>query len=197
MRVNESDDLLWLITDLEGGKRTGCLKAFCEAKNSYSAVLLYRGRAVCCIYESELEADLLPTEHSLQKMLMDCQTPGTQLLMYSLPDEVILAMSAMFVGYPVERADDLDARSYTDFIMRWFVANQQTACLAFSLPIREETLLALIHKGIIAGAFHVQNQEFSRDINFIFNLIQQDPQARVEASILPPEIPSGYGFKLS
>src|SRR4030095_10519528 len=42
-------DLEWLITDLEGGMRTGCVKAACQERKSRSAMLLYRGRVVGCI----------------------------------------------------------------------------------------------------------------------------------------------------
>lgn len=200
MNIGQSDDLLWLITDLEGGMRTGCVKAFCEGRKSRSAVLLYRGRAVGCIYGTKGMTDPLPTESSLQMMLSDCQTPNTQLVMYGLPEEVTLAMSALFLGYPVERKDDLDARSYMDYIMNWFAQKQQTACLAYSVYEASGTLLAFVHRGAFVGAFYVESQEFSRDINFVYNMIAQDKSARVEASILPPELTSAsvrLGFSLS
>ena len=200
MRIGQGDDLLWLITDLEGGMRTGCVKAFCEPRKSRSAVLLYKGRAVGCIYGNKQMREPLPTESSLQMMLSDCQTPDTHLVMYGLPEEVTLAMSALFLGYPVERSDQLDARSYMDYIMSWFSQKEQTACLAFSLPANSATLLAFVYKGAFVGSFYVESQEFSRDVNFVYNLIQSDPQSRVEASILPPELTSTsvrLGFSLS
>jgi hypothetical protein len=200
MRIGQEDDLLWLITDLEGGMRTGCVKAFCEPRKSRSAVLLYRGRAVGCIYGNKQMREPLPTESSLQMMLNDCQTPDTHLVMYGLPEEVTLSMSALFLGYPVDRTDDLDARSYMDYIMNWFQQKEQTACLAFSLPASGATLLAFVYRGRFVGSFYVETQEFSRDINVVYNLIQQDAQSRVEASILPPELTSTsvrLGFSLS
>jgi hypothetical protein len=200
MRIGQGDDLLWLITDLEGGMRTGCVKAFCEPKKSRSAVLLYKGRAVGCIYGNKQMKEPLPTESSLQMMLSDCTTPDTHLVMYGLPEEVTLAMSALFLGYPVERSDSLDARSYMDYIMSWFAQKEQTACLAFSLPSTGGTLLSFVHKGQFVGSFYVETQEFAREIDFVYNLLRQDSQARVEATILPPELTSAsvrLGFSLS
>ncbi|MBX9723260.1 MAG: hypothetical protein K2X81_17790, partial [Candidatus Obscuribacterales bacterium] len=100
----------------------------------------------------------------------------------------------------VERSDDLDARSYMDYIMSWFAQKEQTACLAFSLPATGATLLAFVYKGHFVGSFFVETQEFSRDVNVVYNLIQQDANSRVEASILPPELTSTsvrLGFSLS
>src|SRR4029453_8828499 len=70
-------DLEWLITDLEGGMRTGCVKAACQEQKNRSAMLLYRGRVVGCIYGCKSMTDTLPTEQSLQYMMADMELPET------------------------------------------------------------------------------------------------------------------------
>lgn len=193
------EDLEWLITDLEGGMRTGCVKAFCEPRKSRSAVLLYRGRAVGCIYGNKTLPEPQPTEPSLQMMLNDLNEPDTHLLIYDLPEEVTLAMSALFLGYPVERNDDLDGRSYLDYIGSWLQQKEQTACLAISTS-NGATCLAFVHKGRYVGAFYVEDQKFDPNIQFVFDLLNNDRGAMVSASILPPELTSAsvrFGFSLS
>lgn len=193
-------DLEWLITDLEGGMRTGCVKASSEDKLSRSAMLLYRGRVVGCIYGTKMLKDPLSTEGSLALMVQDLGLPETVVMSYELPEDVALSMSALFLGYPVTRSDDLDARSYADHLCNWFAEKQQTACLAFSLPSTAGTCLAFIHQGKFVGAFYVEDQTFTRDVNFVYDLLAKDPQAGVEASILPPDMTSQavrFGFSLS
>lgn len=198
MRIGD-EDLEWLITDLEGGMRTGCVKAFCEPRKSRSAVLLYKGRAVGCIYGNKTLPEPQPTEPSLQMMLNDLQEPDTTLLVYDLPEEVTLAMSALFLGYPVERNDDLDARSYLDYIGSWLQQKEQTACLAISTSTNA-TCLAFVYKGRYVGSFYVEDQTYAPDISFVFDLLNKDRMANVSASILPPEMTSSsvrFGFSLS
>lgn len=193
------EDLEWLITDLEGGMRTGCVKAFCEPRKSRSAVLLYRGRAVGCIYGNKTLPEPQPTEPSLQMMLTDLQEPDTELLIYDLPEDVTLAMSALFLGYPVERNDDLDGRSYLDYIGSWLQQKEQTACLAINTS-NGATCLAFVHKGRYVGAFYVDEKKFDPNIQFVFDLLNSDRSAMVSASILPPELTSSsvrFGFSLS
>ncbi len=193
-------DLEWLITDLEGGMRTGCVKASSEEKLSRSAVLLYKGRAVGCIYGSKSMPDSLPTEQSLQLMLEDLALPATKVTIYDLPEEVTLAMSALFLGYPVQRSDDLDARSYMDYLCGWFAEKGQTACLALTLPSSAANCLVFIARGQYAGAFYVEDQKFSQDRNYVYELLANEPGAGLEASILPPEMTSPavrFGFSLS
>jgi hypothetical protein len=199
MRIGD-EDLEWLITDLEGGMRTGCVKALCEPNKSRSAVLLYKGRAVGCIYGNKALTEPQPTEPSLNMMLKDLEHPDTELLIYDLPEDVTLAMSALFLGYPVEREDDLDARAYMDYICGWLHQKKQTACLAFTLPSNNAVLLMFMYQGQYAGAFFVEDQKFSKDVNFVYEILTREQGIMCSASILPPEMTSAsvrFGFSLS
>ncbi|HEY9785770.1 MAG TPA: hypothetical protein V6D17_10240, partial [Candidatus Obscuribacterales bacterium] len=62
------------------------------------------------------------------------------------------------------------------------------------------TCLVFVYKGQFCGAFYVEDQKFTQDITFVHELLRQDNQANVEASILPPEMTSSavrFGFSLS
>jgi hypothetical protein len=193
-------DVEWLITDLEGGMRTGCVKASSEQKRSRSAMLLYKGRAVGCIYGCKETPDTQPTEQSLHEMLTDLDLSDTLVKIYDLPEAITLSMSALFLGYPVQRDDNYDARSYMDYICSWFASKGQTACLAISLPSKSATCLGFIHNGKFCGAFYVEDQHFTEDKEFVYELLRSDKDANVEASILPPEMTSSavrFGFSLS
>ena len=196
----EELDLEWLITDIEGGMRTGCVKAVCESVMSRSAALLYKGRAVGCIYGRKNQSENYGTEQSLQIMMQDLQKSDTQVQLYDLPDNVVLPMSALFLGYPVPREENVDARTYMDYMCNWFASKVQTACLAITFPSRSATCLCFIHEGKFCGAFYVEEQKLSEDKEFVYALMQSDSAASVETSILPPEMTSSavrFGFNLS
>lgn len=197
-RIGDAD-FEWLLAHLEDGMRTGCLQASSEEKKSRAAALLFRGRVVGCVYGSETLTEPLATEPSLRQMLADMKLPNTEILIYDLPEEVTLPMSALFLGYPVERKDTLDARSYFDYIVGWLGEKQLTSCVAFSMPTIMGTCLAFIHKGDFIGTFYVEQQAFAPELAFIDDLISQDYATKVEASILPPEMTSSsvrLGFSL-
>jgi hypothetical protein len=193
-------DLEWLLTDLEGGMRTCCVKASNEDRLSRAAMLLYRGRAVGCIYGCKTMNDTQPTESSLEYMLSDMAMENTEVTVYDLPPDVTLAMSALFLGYPVHRSDDLDAVAYVDYLCNWFKEKGQTACLALSIPSTQATCLLFVNNGEFVGSFYVEDQKFSKDKEFVYNLITPEPKTAVEASILPPEMTSSavrFGYSLS
>jgi hypothetical protein len=193
-------DLEWLITDLEGGMRTCSVKAMSQEVPSRSAMLLYRGRAVGCAYTSMKTPEPPATEQSLQMMLSDLTLPETRVSIYDLPESLTLAMSALFMGYPVKRRDDYEARPYFDYICEWLESKGQTACLIISLPANNSNCFAYVYKGQFAGAFYVADQMFTQDKNFVYRLLRNDAQANIEASILPPELTSAavrFGYSIS
>jgi hypothetical protein len=198
--TSEEQDVEWLITDIEGGMRTGCVKSVSQSAMSRSAALLYKGRAVGCIYGRKQQSENYGTEQSLQIMLQDLEKPDTAIQLYDLPENIVLPMSALFLGYPVPREENVDARTYMDYMCNWFESKSQTACLAITFPSRSATSLCFIHEGKFCGAFYVEEQKFSQDKEFVYSLMQGDPQASVEANILPPEMTSSavrFGFNLS
>lgn len=196
----EEQDLEWLITDIEGGMRTGCVKAVSQSSMSRSAALLYKGRAVGCIYGRKQQPENYGTEQSLQIMMQDLEKPDTEVQLYDLPENIVLPMSALFLGYPVPREEKVDARTYMDYMCNWFASKTQTACLAITFPSRSATCLCFIFEGTFCGAFYVEEQKFTPDKEFVYQLMLTDPQASVEANILPPEMTSSavrFGFNLS
>lgn len=200
LRISDYDPE-WLITDLEGGMRTGCLKATSEREFSRSAALLLRGRAVGGIYGNKADPITRPTEESIASMLATIyREPDTVVSMYDLPEHVVLAMSALFLGYPVERNDDYSTSDYMDFICDWLHKQGLTAALAITLAKGNGTCLAFVCKGRYVGAFDVEGQSFHEDIEYVHELLEGNPEAQLEASILPPEMHSQavrFGFSLS
>jgi hypothetical protein len=191
-------DMEWLITDLEGGMRTGCIKATSEQRLSRSAALLYRGRAVGCIYGCKASPEAKPTEESLSAMLTDLDAPDAVVTLYDLPEDVTIAMAALFLGYPIDNNPAMSAREYSDFIMSWFAENGSTACLAVTIGQTKSTYLVFVHKGKFAGVFFVEEQAFSRDATEILKLFNQYPDANIEASLLNAEtLTSGVRFGYS
>jgi hypothetical protein len=194
-------DLEWLITQLEGGMRTCSVKVTSEEVRSRSALLLYRGRAVGCIYSCKQMPESPATEEALEMMLDDLKLPDTRVSIFDLPESLSLAMSSLFLGYPVEHpSDSQEATAYMEYITSWFQTKGQTACLAIRLPATGAHCFAYFYRGQFVGAFDVEDQIFSKDRDFLRQILEKDKQATIEVSILPPEMTSSsirFGFSLS
>ncbi|HEY9678814.1 MAG TPA: hypothetical protein V6C76_12460 [Drouetiella sp.] len=183
----------WVDDDL-----TGCVIASNNQHKTRSALLLYRGKGVGCIYTTKTMPLTQPTEEAIKLLVRDLDHPNSVVKVYALPESTVVPMSALFLGYPIFRTDDLDAIGYTDYMCGWLKNRQQSACLAINLPQSCSTCLCLIHQGEFSGAFYVEDQEMIRDQKFVMELLRNEPGAHVEASILPPELTSSdsYGYGL-
>lgn len=197
MRIGDYD-VHWLIGDLEHNSKTGCLRASCESRLSRSAMLLYKGKSVGCIYGRKIDPTQKPFEISITLMLDDLESPDTVVSIYDLPEPVVICMSAVFLGNPLERNDKLTAREYMDQICQQLAADKSTAALAFSFRTPMNTCIGLVHEGEYIGAFSVDDQKFLQTIDHMHMLLDQDKDATLDVSVLPRELAAqGKEFGLS
>lgn len=191
----------WLITHLEGGMRTCTVKVTSEDVFSRSAMLLYRGRSVGCIYSCKQMTESPSTEQALEMVLDDLKLPDTKVSIFDLPESLTLSMSSLFLGYPVAHPTDMpEAARYMDYITDWLKTKAQTACLAIRLLSTGAHCFAYFYRGQFVGAFDVEDQLFSKEANFISQILEKDQNANIDVSILPPEMTSSavrFGFSLS
>jgi hypothetical protein len=182
-----------IVMEIEGAMWTGVLKVTCEGARARAAALLFHGRVVGCVYASR-SVEPQPTDPSLNDLLELLHFDSAEIECYTLDEDVVLSMSALFLGYPVERNDDLDARSYLDYIGSWLQHKEQTACIAITSS-RHDTALAFVRHGRYTGLFQVDQQHFSTQIQVLFDLLNEERAADISASIF--EEPSHRGFLMS
>jgi hypothetical protein len=189
-----------LVNELERDAYTGVVKISFQEGHSRSAILLYRGRAVGCIYTAKTMPEPQPSLQSLKLALTDLRLPDTEVTMYQLPPDIVLPMSALFLGYPVARDDEYNGPEYFEYASIWIEHKELTACLAITLPRTGNTCIAFTHKGTYVGAFYIEDQRFSKDRNFVLGILRTDPRATLEASVLTPDTMNNldqFGYRLS
>lgn len=198
-----SSNLTEIFAELEASQFTGCIKSDCEEKPSRAAALIYRGRVVGGIYGTRTPSEPYTAEVALNMMMLDLGSEGTTLKIYPLPDQVVLPMSAMFLGFPAPvddfLSDDALVQSVVE-ICNELVSRKETGCITVTLPKTEELCLVYVHAGKCPGYFNVDFQRFAVDLNQLDNLIAGDVDARLELFLLPPEMTSlhvSFGYSLT
>ncbi len=192
-------NLPWLIENVEGNERTGCIKVSCEDTKSRALALFYRGRVVGCACESVTKPVTLPTRKALKVMLTMLQNPETKVTLYDLPENIILPMSSLFLGFPLERNPNTSTGKHIDHWLNWFAENNSTACLAVTGAPPIYTNLAFINRGKLIGVYDVENQKFSHCEKLDATFLDQIPTATCEASLHSPNWQNGKkqpGYRL-
>jgi hypothetical protein len=187
-----------LMSHIEDTKFTGCLKAQSEERLSRAAALLYEGRVVGCIYGTKSpKPEPYTTETALYLMIGDLQKAGTEIQLYSLPEEIILSMSALFLGCPIEGLGDSNTPSNAIELLDQFRKRGQTGCLTLSTDGSGTISVSFIHAGTYVGSFLVEKQQFLPSAELPLELPATYENAKLDASFLPNEMTSDsiqYGY---
>lgn len=189
-----------LPAEISANRFTGVLKMQSDNLLQRAAMLFYRGRILGCTHTSKTECESEPTPQSIAKACNLLKAFDVAVEEYALTDEVALPFSALFIGYPVVRADRHTAKEYFDYISSWFKEKKKTACLVITLPPRHY-VLAFINSGILGRSFCVEQQRYI-DVSEMLEVFDDDLNVKIEASILPPEmtlsakVRFGYRFSL-
>lgn len=178
------DSLLTWLDEMQISKFTGCIKVACDQKKSRAAALLYKGRAVGCIYSNRTSLIRTRTAEAIQIMLEDIES-GAFTIQYDLPANLVLAMSAQFIGYSVRRNENLNPLAWGEHWLQWCESRGQTGCICFTLPHEKDSCFVYVHEGTVCGAFSVSDQRFATEKEFVFELLENAQDVEVESHILP------------
>jgi hypothetical protein len=202
--VKSSDyDIKRLLADLEASELTGCIKAESSEVLSRSAALLYKGRVVGCIYGRKPQPQTQVLEASLKAMMADLVLSSTEMQVYELPDEVVISMSALFLGVPIgagQTADAGDSKSYIGELMPSLEEKGDTACVMVSTTDKPSRILGFVHRGQAFGSYSIVDQKFDLGFDQLHQLCEESEDAVVNAYLLPKEMTSEsvvYGYALT
>lgn len=190
-----------LVGEIERGQLTGGLKVSNKNQMSRGFLLLAEGRVYGVIYSDKAEALPKPAKEAIHDVIAQLKDAESSIMMFPLEEPIVVPLSALFVGYPVERNDDYSALEYLDFISNWLEEKSVTATLAISISGNfPATTLAFISKGEFAGYFNVDDVTFKTRVETLRDSLKGVPNAALEVSILPPDFytdRSSFGFTLS
>jgi len=202
-QVRETNSAETPLTELEAllekSQLTGCLKAQSEQRLSRSAALLYQGRIVGCMYGTKSENEPLTMERSMNMMVSDLARDDTTMQIYSLPEEIILAMSALFLGCPIEIVSDMRIADAAVALLTELKERSDTACLTLSTDSGAISV-SFVFRGRFTGTFLVEKQQYLPSAELTMHLPEAFEQARLDASFLPAVMTSesmqyGYTFR--
>jgi hypothetical protein len=177
---------------------TGCYRISNDRTELRGALLLFRGRIFGAIYTSKLMPEAQPSEPSLRLFLSELGSQATKVQLYELPEDRVLCQSALFVGQPVPRSDELSPLQYFDYIVSLLMKQDAIGCVAVNMAEKTATYLAFVHRGSYLGSFHVDEPLFEKDMGLVRNALTTGTKASIHACVLSTEkLQKGeLGFRL-
>jgi hypothetical protein len=187
-----------LLSELELANFTGCVKARSEEQKSRSAMLLYEGRVAGAIYGRKDAQETFAVEKAIKLIKGDIAGVDTFLQVYELPAEIVLAMSALFLGCPLAKDDSKVMLDYLDTTLVSIALTGETGCLTYSKDSSPD-ILVFINKGQPFGGYKIAAQEYVESSESLLSEIRKSEKGSIEAHILPEHLLSEamtFGYKL-
>jgi len=112
-----------LLLSIESRQSSCCLRIVSSGRKTRSAILIYRGRVIGCIYGQKGRDFQLFGQEAYQEAVIDLAQPRTLIDAYLLSEELVLAAAALFQGntnvvQPTLPAEKLYCNTVNDLIAK-------------------------------------------------------------------------------
>lgn len=189
-----------LLRDLELAAFTGTLKARSESLKSRSAMLLYRGRVVGAIYGRKDLNEPLDIQKSIALIKGDLKNADTLIQVYELPQNVVLSMSAIFLGCPVTNDGSLDVKDFVDTTLMSMRLSGEMGCITIAHEAQRPDILLFIDRGDLTGGFEIETTTYETERTTLDAHIAAADAALLDVHMLPEQMLSDqmtFGYKLT
>lgn len=185
-----------LLISLEGSQRTGCLKITSPLRKSRSAILLFRGRVVGCIYGQKSMRGQYLAEDAHKCALSDLSAPGNYLDAYELPEELVLASASLFYGETLDISFAPTAQQAFDHAVNSLLRCGMPGTVIINNENDQTMCVAYIAAGKVVGLYSAHEGWLKATPQEARRMMEQQP-CRIHASILTARDASALGFSLT
>jgi hypothetical protein len=189
-----------LLVSLEGNQRTGCLRIISPRRKSRSAILIFRGRVVGCLYGSrKIDAQYLQQD-AHRFALADLASPGNVLDAYELPEELVLAAASLFSGDTIKIEMQQTSADMLDQGMRHIAETRLPGCAVVSTIDDEMVCMIYMYESKIIGVFSAKDGWVTPTYEAAMKYTKGMKSTKVMAACLPvrnKEQASHLGFSLT
>lgn len=189
-----------LVISLEGSQRTGCLKIDSPRTKSRSAILLYKGRVVGCVYGRKNMVCQYLAEDAHKCAMSDLASPGNSVEAYELPEEIVLSAASLFCGQPVHLEQSPALERIFEQAMATVVRSGLPGCVVLTSQTNESVCLFYIFNGQVLGVHSAKDGWLSSTKpEFLRQYVRELGPVRIMGAVLPSRAtdPEQIGFSLS
>ncbi len=174
-----------LLISIEGKQSTCCLKVVSPKRKSRSALLIFRGRVLGCIYgRKDLETQILG-QNAFQPLIDDLSLPDSFVDTYILPEDLALAAGSLFHGEVFHQPSNLSAGETFEYVHRNLACTGMPGCIVIK-RLGSDEFLAFVYMfgGKVTGVFTFANGWLKNTYEQAADLVYQNVTAIVSASKL-------------
>jgi hypothetical protein len=173
----------WLVS-LEGKQSTCCLRIVCPRTKSRSAVLIFRGRVIGCIYGSKKSVQQYAGKEAYLRAVSDLDMPEIAVDAYVLDESLVLAAASLFHGAVMQPPPDLNAQSTYEWCIERLMISHLPGCIAINDSQGAPICMTYLFAGKIVGVYSFRDGWVSSTFEAGLKLIIGMPGTSVRGNML-------------
>ncbi len=174
-----------LLISIEGKQSTCCIKVVSPKRKSRSAILVFRGRVLGCVYgRKDLDTQILGAD-AFQPFIDDLSLQDSLVDTYILPEDLALAAASLFHGEVFHQPANLSAGETFEYVHRNLSCTGMPGCVVIK-RLGSDEVLAFVYMfgGKVAGVFTFADGWLKNTYEQASDLVYQNVTALVSASKL-------------
>jgi hypothetical protein len=189
-----------LLISIEGKQRTCCLKVISPRKKSRSALLIYRGRVLGCLYGSRNAEQHLMSPEAHRNVLADLAAPGNILDAYQLPEDLVLASASLFSGQVLQFKPTNSAQEQYQMAIQQVSQFEMPGCVVISNEKNETVCMVYLAAGKVIAVYSSEHGWVESSATSGLRYLSRLHFPSIMASILPVNTSDDvahFGFSLT
>lgn len=182
--ISDQSKFRQLLLSIEANQSSCCIKVTSPRNKSRAAVLVFRGRAIGCIYGNKrLERQLFGQE-AYSCILADITHQNNSIDAYLLSEDLVLAAASLFNGDVYAAKGEHSPEEVFESAHRGLVHSGMPGCIVVKHTDGVPAVIVYIFGGKIVGVFSHREGWVSTSYEKAWQYVVNTPKARVSASML-------------
>lgn len=174
-----------LLLSIQNQRQSCCLQIESETNRSRSAVLIFRGRILGCIYGKQGMQQHLFNEAAYCLALKDLASADHSVTVYGLDEELVIAAAALFHGNTIEISQYADPMHIFDFAHDSLVQFNMPGSISIVGEGDLSVCMVYIFGGRIVGVYSDRAGWTEPTYAAVRQHISENPAVRIRACMLP------------
>lgn len=174
-----------LLLSIEANQRSCCLQIESGKNKSRSAVLVYRGRVISCIYSSKGLGTHLFNQKAFDLAIRDLASIGSKLSLYVLSDQVVVAAAALFHGTVLELPKSQACVRLFDCALDQLLNSKKPGVIVLGHTKDLSVGMVYVFDGKIAAVYSDREGRLEPNKNAVGGYLSRYPDTEVYACFLP------------
>lgn len=197
LSLSNKQALLPQLINIEAEKLSGCVKMESQRFRSRSAVLIYRGRVIACVYGSKKVPQQIFGPEAYACIMSEISSVHVELTSYILQDEVVLSAASMFHGGIFNGSHSDDPVRALSNCMQFIQDLAVPGSIAVVDKGGDPVCLLYVAGGSLLGINSLNTYVKDTDIKSLWQYLQKNPESQVMANSIVTDNNSIIGLTFS